>query len=211
MPEFSILGVPVRVDPTFFLFAAYFAWVAGDGVAGMVSVALALFLSILVHEAGHALVARSQGRRGIAITLLAFGGLTHSMPGSYSHMQQLLLSLAGPAASLGFGGAAMAVAASGAPMPGTVPVLVGYLVWLNLFWGIFNLLPIFPMDGGSALGHFLSMWMSPRTAWTWAHRVGVVGAGFLVLWAVGTGSVFIAIFGLMFAWQNWQRLQGPGW
>ena len=96
-------------------------------------------------------------------------------------------------------------------MPGTVPVLVGYLVWLNFFWGIFNLLPIFPMDGGSALGHLLSMWMAPRRAWTWAHRVGVVGAGLLVLWAVSTGSVFIAIFGLLFAWQNWQRLQGPGW
>ncbi|TNE87450.1 MAG: hypothetical protein EP330_18475 [Deltaproteobacteria bacterium] len=210
MPEFSLFGVPVRVDPTFFLFAGYFAWVAGDGMAGMVSVALAIFLSILVHEAGHALMARQQGRSGIAITLLAFGGLTHSRPGAYSNMQQLLLSLAGPAASLLFGGLAIVIAVSGLPLPGTVPVLVQYLIFLNLFWGIFNLLPIFPMDGGNALGHMLSM-KFPRRGWDWTHRVGVVGSGLLILWAISVGSVFLAIFGVLFAWQNWQRLQGPGW
>lgn len=211
MPEINLLGVPVHIDPTFLLFAGYFAYVAGGGTAGgAVSVALALFLLILVHEGGHAVCARLQKREGIFIVIQAFGGYCGSAPGRFSNRQQVLLFLAGPAASLLFGGVALALFAADVPMPGSVPVLMNWLLVLNLFWGIFNLLPVYPMDGGQALGYLLSMrW--PRQAWTWTHRLGLGGSALIALWGFSTGSLFIGIFGLLFAYQNYNALQGPGW
>lgn len=209
MFELSLFGIPVRIDGTFLLLMGFYAYLMGGDPVSFVSIAIAIFLAILVHEAGHAVVAIAQGRRDVSITLHGFGGLTHST-GTGTHARYLVLALGGPAAGLMFGVAALALQMSGVPLPGSLPVLVGALVFLNFFWTAFNLLPIYPMDGGQALGHFLAIWW-PSKAWSWTFRVGVLGSGGLILWGLSIGSIFIPLFGVLFAVENYRRLQSGGW
>ncbi|MCO4744140.1 MAG: M50 family metallopeptidase [Proteobacteria bacterium] len=205
MLHISLFGIPVRIDPSFLFLVGFYAYYAESTPVGMVIVVLAFFVSILVHEGGHALVAMRQGRSQVSITIHGFGGLTHSA-GRPTHKQAIVMSLAGPFAGFAFGVLALGLSFTPVGAPGSMPKLMAYLVFLNFFWGVFNLLPIFPMDGGTALGHLLSLrW--PSKAWGWTHQVGMVGGGALVVLGLMIGSWFIPLFGALFAYQNWQRLQ----
>ena len=94
-----------------------------------------------------------------------------------------------------------------APLPAAAMGVIELAVLLNIAWGIFNLLPLFPMDGGQALAYGLQSVVNPLTAWTVAHVMGLVVAVGLALYAFKAGSLWIALIVGMFAYQNWQGLQ----
>ena len=170
----DLFGIRIGVDRTWFLilFLMIF-WLSGDfrqalhssdAVAYTTTVVtvLVLFGSLIVHELGHALVARRQGIEVRRIDLFLFGGLTQMSRDTSSPSEEFKVAAAGPAATFGFVLLCLAVDLAivgphrlvhAAELDGTVritPVLLS-LSWL-LFWNVlllaFNLVPAFPLDGG---------------------------------------------------------------
>ena len=110
-----------------------------------------IFVSILVHELGHALVAKSFGQNP-SIRLVAFGGLTIPGPKKIKKWQEFLVILCGPL----FGFALFLIAWWVKSLqlftePGFMPYMISIFVWVNLFWTLVNLIPIIPLDGGQLM------------------------------------------------------------
>ncbi|MBN8654545.1 MAG: site-2 protease family protein [Anaerolineae bacterium] len=233
--RFNIAGFPVRVHPLFWVIAILLG--SGSDNLLMIPVWIVIvFVSILVHELGHALAFRRYGQDS-HILLHFSGGLTipESLPwgGGYANVgltpnQHIVVSLAGPFAGFLLAGLTLAV---GAALGGEIIVttILGVIpfpivlmpistltdifitaLWVNIFWGIINLLPVFPLDGGHVARYILiqtdpmgglrtSLWVSIITG----GLLAVVG--FLLL-----NSIYMAfLFGLL-AFQSYQMLQSVG-
>lgn len=156
--EFQLFRFPVRVDFTFFIMAMFLGMSRFGQPAFLLSWIAVVFFSVLIHELGHALVARSYGSQP-AIRLYAMGGLTiWQSPWRISHHQRIWLSFAGPLA--GFIVAALVWVLKSTvlpPLPVFGMVLLNDLLWVNLVWGAINLLPILPMDGGNIMRSTIQM------------------------------------------------------
>ena len=204
LPGMRVRSIPVRVHWSLWLVVGLFAlegaaWGAGGIAAVLLWVGL-VFGSVLAHEFGHALVARRRGARVHAITLFALGGVTQAEGLDDRPRDELLLTAAGPAVSLGLA-AVGAVAAVGLGVP-LMPLdmhggsLLAQLVWLNLLLGTFNLLPAFPMDGGRLLRAGLTLRVGPERATRIAANVGRVVAGAMVVGGLMVGSFWLAAIGV---------------
>ena len=174
--RFTLGSIPIRVHPLFWLIALLFGISSGDVLRLLLWIVI-VFVSILIHELGHALVMRLYGQP-CYIVLHGAGGLTVPEPRrwgnrwanvSLSPSQDILISLAGPGIGFLFAALIMVgVTVVGGtilwtPLFGIIPwftaVLPGgselvnwivlNLLWVNLFWGLINLTPIIPLDGGN--------------------------------------------------------------
>ena len=154
--HFSIYGVPVRVQPFFFVIIVMLALPHGEFTkAAMLQTAiwaLVVFVSILWHELGHAWMMR---RHGYApwIELYGMGGRTGwgKGPGFPTPKARVLVSLAGPFAGFFLGGLVwLATLALHGMDPFVDQALMG-LLWVNIGWGLVNLIPMLPWDGGAAM------------------------------------------------------------
>ena len=179
----SIAGISIYVHATFVLLLAWIAMIhlaEGHDVAlltqGLLLVAC-VFTVVVLHELGHALVARRFGIATRDITLYPIGGIARIERIPERPAQELLVSIAGPAVN---GVLALAIylglrlAGVGA---GEDPLTIGasfmvQLMWINLSLGIFNLVPAFPMDGGRILRALLAFWMDRPRATVVAAQVG---------------------------------------
>lgn len=139
----SVLGFPIDVNVSFLILLGIVFFAFGGTVG--VAITLLAFASIVLHELGHALVARSVGVRTATIELGFFGGAARmeSMPRVPRH--ELAIAAAGPAVSLALGGAGLGLAAL------THLPLFALIGWINLAIAGFNLIPALPMDGGRIL------------------------------------------------------------
>lgn len=161
MPLGRIAGIPIRVSPTWFVVAAVITiglaplaegWLPdlGNSVYAVTfAFAVLLYLSVLLHEIGHALTARAFGLPVRGVTLHFLGGHTEIERDSPTPGRDLLVSAAGPALSLAVAGIVYLVY-----RPVEQPVMEFLLLelWLaNLIVGLFNLLPALPLDGGHML------------------------------------------------------------
>ena len=146
---FSIRGIPVYFSPIFLL---ALGWIGlSDFSVESIIWIVVLTVSILVHEMGHALVARYY-RLSPTITLHGWGGLTHhEHPDRELH--DVLIIIAGPGAGLILGALSLAFLMFGipalAPANSLLATAVWYLVWVNIVWSFVNLLPLWPLDGGN--------------------------------------------------------------
>jgi Zn-dependent protease len=145
--------VPVYVSWTaIFLLMFGYRQAAGDPYwcqSGTdVAVALsALVLTVLLHELGHALVARLFRLEQVTITLAALGGFC-SYQGQPTPWQKLFVSSAGPLMNFALAGASYGLGRSGIFTEHITEVLLFSMLWWNLLLGIFNSLPLYPLDGG---------------------------------------------------------------
>lgn len=199
---FRVRGIPLRIHPTWFLilFAAtlgferhyrlILATTLSEGGLWLVALATALllFVSVLLHELGHALVALSQGVKVRSITLFLLGGVASVERECPTALGALAVALAGPLVSL-----ALAVALLGAVHPAAhqsavLGEMVTQLGVLNLVLALFNLLPGLPLDGGLVVKALV--WQV-----TGSRRRGLMvanGCGrFLSFLALGLGSVLL--------------------
>ncbi|MEX1123231.1 MAG: site-2 protease family protein [Balneolales bacterium] len=117
---------------------------------GIVS-ALFLTISIFIHELGHAFMARKLHLPLERIHLFLFGGMAELKHRPLKPIQELYIALAGPAASLLFAGISFLWLVSMPDMSSPVFLVGQYIMYMNLLLGLFNLLPIFPLDGGRAV------------------------------------------------------------
>lgn len=227
--NFSLFSFPIRVHPLFWVMALLFGinlpltlipvWVA------------VVFISILVHELGHALAMRRFGEEA-AIVLHLAGGLAISRGGrwgaSRSGNEQIIISLAGPIAGFLLAATVLLIvwALGGiinidllfgfipipqASLPGSGSFINGLIqisLWINVFWGLINLAPIYPLDGGQVARELFNKadpWDGVRKSLWLSIGTGVVLA---IAGVVFLGSLYMAfLFGIL-AFQNYQMLQG---
>lgn len=164
----TIAGIPVYVHGTFAVLIAFFfisGVSQGRGVAAALAgvlFILAVFVTIVLHELGHALTARHFGIRTRDITLLPIGGVARLERMPDVPRQELWVALAGPAVNLAIAAvvAALAVASTGRlpalGLDATDVGFVGRFTTVNVGLAVFNMVPAFPMDGGRALRAILA-------------------------------------------------------
>lgn len=141
--------VPVylALDAIFLVVIVIMFYGSGASLDQLMMILLALVLTILLHELGHALVAMAVGMYGVSITITGLGGLC-SYTGERRPKQELLISAAGPATNLMLAALSWTVINQGGVGEETLNFLLSYFFLFNLVLGIFNSLPIFPLDGG---------------------------------------------------------------
>lgn len=205
----TVLGIPVRVDPSWVIIAVLAAsalslhyvpehlpdvppparWLIGSSGAAL------LFLSVLVHELGHAVVARRHRIPVRRIVLFMFGGVSQIAHDPKRPGVELRVALAGPGVSLVISALAFAAGPllDARVVDRTAAVMVHYLAMVNLGLALFNLLPGFPLDGGRVLRAVIWRWTgSPRRATRIATQCGVLlGYGLMAAggWIAVTSGV----------------------
>jgi stage IV sporulation protein FB len=223
MLRFTLFGFPVTIHWMFWVMAG----VLGGGLSAnsaqewqaLLLWVIAAFVSILIHELGHTFMQRRFGARA-QILLYAFGGLAIPDRG-FTRGQHLVVSLAGPAVQVFLGFIAWeavnamygqrfsweligAISHSGI---GQVPILLVFassFVMVSIFWGLFNLVPIMPLDGGHVLLRVLGP-QKEKTVWLIGFLCAAALAVFMLLvWR----SIWNTVLFGMLAWENLQRMQG---
>ena len=201
--HFHVLGIPVRIEPFFWIAAVLLAYNLGDARLILMWVAVVL-VSVLVHELGHAVALKVFGQSS-AIVLHGFGGLTLSQR-KLDRVRSIVVTLAGPfAARVLLGIPALLLRDSGYGFDlaldyrssdqvfGLWPVIV-FVAYVNIWWSIANLLPIRPLDGGNVLTELIGIQPARLVSivvgagaavWAYTHtdafRYAAFFAGFLVL------------------------------
>ena len=188
-----VLGIPVYVHFSWFIVFGLTAWTLATGyfpqqypnlpvtsywAKGLVA-SLLFFVSILLHELGHSLVAIRSGIGIRSITLFIFGGVARLDRDPPDGWTELRMAAAGPAVSVVLAG--LFLGASTLVRPGgTAWAVARYLALINLVVAIFNLVPAFPLDGGRLLRGFLWKSMGKARATRVAARAGTLFAYFLI-------------------------------
>jgi len=215
---FSLFGIPVRVVWTFWIFAALLGGrYLSDPVNGFVLILIwigVVFVSILVHEMGHALTAKLFGYPP-RIMIYHFGGLAMYEPYyNYTTARAILITLAGPGAGLALGACAFAVMVVLSLTNGDQNVILFETVFMffyaNIFWSILNLMPVLPLDGGNVCRE-VCVAMNPHRGLIWALWISIVVGGLIGLGLVAIRFLFGGIMFLMIALQNYQQLQQRRW
>jgi stage IV sporulation protein FB len=229
--NFRLLGIPVRVHPLFWAVALLLGLSGNHEPVEMLFWVGAVFVSILVHELGHALAARSYGWPP-RITLHGMGGLASYLPTYHNPRSQILITAAGPSAGFLFATLITGViVASGHavrfdwPPASRMPflwepygslqtnLLIFDLLFINIFWGLVNLLPIYPLDGGQIAREVLGL-VNPRDSLRQSLWLSVVAAAVVaILSFVNLHDQFLAMFFGYLAYVNYTTLRanfGPG-
>ena len=195
-----LFGIDIAIHPswiiifalmTFSLAESWFpveGWSTATTWTVALAAALLLFVSVLVHELAHSLVARAQGIPVRSITLFLLGGVSTIESESTSPGREALMAGAGPASSLAIGAACSALAIV-VQTPSIAHAILVYLGYVNVLLAIFNMLPGSPLDGSRVLRSVLwALTHDPVKATRWAARTGQV-FGFLMI-AAGVFVVF---------------------
>lgn len=176
----SLLGFPVDLNVSFLILLGV-VFLAFGGMAGVVIVSLA-FGSVLLHELGHALVARRLGVRVTSIELGFLGGAAKMIDLPRTPRHEIAIAAAGPAVSL-------ALAAVGLGLGSVLHLhLLATIGWINLVLAAFNLIPALPMDGGRILRAALATRMSFVQATEISVKVARVVAIAFAVWGLATSS-----------------------
>ncbi|MGE3244066.1 MAG: site-2 protease family protein [Pirellulales bacterium] len=244
--HFRVLGFPVRVSPWFWGVTVFMALNGGEKVDPkdvLVWVGV-VFVSILVHELGHAVLQRRFGGRP-RIVLYGFGGLAISDDRDRSPQSQILISLAGPTAGFLFAAIVLAgcylAGHSVFPVhdmnktsierwlaefqngvwffdvPGFTFGFEGFesfwanlamrdLLYVNIWWGLVNLLPIYPLDGGRVSRELFTL-NQPRQGIIQSLWLSAVVAAAFAVFGLARGSIFTAIMFGYLAYANYQNIQ----
>ncbi len=230
---FTVFGTPVFVHPGFWLLLGFYSLSGlanGRPMASILSWCLAVFVSLLVHEFGHVYAAFTNGHQS-RIVFWMLGGLTLSN-GRHDGWRGVWVSAAGPLAGLSLWAICWFLLRPDVFMQGHEVTLVYWFIpnaglpldrtgfhefwanlcYINLIWSLFNLLPIFPLDGGHIVNDLLRMKMRPVES----ERAGAIIS---IVCCIGVGlflsqyiqSLFVFLMLGLLAWQNYQRMQAQRW
>ncbi len=182
LPIGKIRGISIRVHFTFFLLLLWVGVMEGaDGGWGgsgrSVFFTVMVFACVLLHELGHSYLSQRFGVRVRSITLLPIGGIA-ALEGAPGPRQEVPIALAGPAVNFAIAGLVLAFLGSSRsdwlflhPTINTEDFWPS-LLWANLYLGLFNLIPAYPMDGGRVLRGWLARKMDYVTATRRAVGIG---------------------------------------
>lgn len=247
--RFRLGSIPVRVHWMFWLIAIFLGYPLYRGENATVAFILwvgSVFISILIHELGHAVMFIRYGGRPW-IVLYGMGGLAIDRGGRRGPYQQMAISVAGPVAGFLFAGVILLLLAIGGhfpylAIPGVLEapqqtikmldafvfqiyvtggfanvnlaLLVYLLLFINVFWGLINLMPIYPLDGGQIAREWLTL-TNPREGVQQSLQLSIVtGIGLAILALVKLESLFMTVMFGYLAFMSYQMLQqtrGGGW
>jgi Zn-dependent protease len=209
IPLFKLAGFQVGLDWSWFIIAVLITWTLASGVfpyyypgltpgaywsMGVIA-ALGLFASIVLHELGHATIARRYGLPIRRITLFVFGGVAEMEAEPERPAVEFWVAIAGPIASFLVGLVCWLLLQGAAGAGAGVPVVgvLAYLATINVVLAVFNLVPAFPLDGGRILRAALWYW---KGSLRWATRIAsAIGGGFgILLIVLGVYRVLIGDF-----------------
>jgi Zn-dependent protease len=247
--RFNLMGFPVRVSWSFWivslLFGYNFAQSLDDGFmqAGLASPGLmpllvlwtaCLFVSILIHELGHALAFRQNGINA-SIVLYHFGGLaiptsSYSPSGGFGRLtpqKDIWISFAGPLAQ--FASAIILVAAIKAagyqvPVPWPLTMmstffegaridspglfaLVVFYLFPSVLWALMNLVPVWPLDGGHIMRSIIQLRGGNMSQALW---ISVIAGGLMAAYGFSNGQTYMGFLFLVLAVTNFQAIQQSG-
>ena len=204
-------GIPVYLDMSLIVLLVLFVMDFGSISFGL-ACALALAVSITLHELGHALTARAFGYQTRDITLSLLGGCASLIGMPRKASQEFLTALAGPLVSFLLAGVGWAAARFLPIENAWLWGVLAYVFWMNLILGAFNLLPGFPMDGGRIFRSVLRIAFTRAKATYVAMVVGRAAAVMLVvlpllgithIWIIPIGGSLI--LRALIAWMIWQE------
>lgn len=205
-PICQLFGIPVFLDFSLIILIVLFLMDFGSFTLGL-ACALALLVSITLHELGHALTASAFGYHAQKITLSLLGGCASFINLPRKAYQEFLVAVAGPAVSFLISGVMFAVLAFLPVENAWLQGVLFYTLWMNFWLGLFNLLPGFPLDGGRIFRSFLQVFTDRRRATFVAMVVGRVIAVLLAAWGVWE-IVHTGRWGwvtVLIAWMIWRE------
>ena len=233
--RFRVFGIPCRIHPFFWLAGLLFSFPSGNGLPGNLVLGLllsriaCLLISILIHELGHAVLIRWAGFEP-EIVLHGFGGYAIYHPYRPIRTSTLVaISFAGPGAGFILYGLVRGVELlllGNDFIPGVVPDLYQrmpriaaiilsdtflQLEYINLFWGLVNLLPIFPLDGGQIARNLMTSWWG-RTGLRQSLVLSIIVSGLAAFWFYQSGGhrigTAVVLFGILCfeSIQEYQRM-----
>lgn len=227
--NFQLFGIPVRVHPFFWLIAVMLGIRGTEEVADLLIWVVAVFVSVLVHEMGHALTMRAYGIWPW-VTLYGLGGVASYDPADARRVNsfgQVLISFAGPgsqflltavlAGTLYLAGYSLALVHIGPiyfflPHGGEIIVsggltdLLNNLILVSVFWGILNLIPVYPLDGGQ-IAREIFVAASPRNGISHSLNLSIGAAACMAVVGLSWRSPFMAILFGFLAFGSYQMLQ----
>lgn len=236
--KFRVLGFPVRIHPYFWLMCLLLGGLRTD--PGFLFIwAAVMLVSIVIHELGHTLAMRKFGEDA-EIVLHGMGGLAISTRTRWRRTfdSQILISLAGPAAGFLLGAAVVLIAMAmrgevitgfsrlGLPYVGVdwprgalstnrwaeayIDHAFNSTLWVTTYWGLMNLLPVYPLDGGQALRAWLEKTNGERGLLQSLWISVVVGGAVAAMALLGRGGLWLAILYGWCAWSSYQAIQSLG-
>jgi stage IV sporulation protein FB len=229
--HFQIFGIPVRVHPLFWVVSLLLGMGGRQAHPRDALIWIAVvFVSILVHELGHAAMQRYYGGHP-HITLYSFGGLASCSDCRRTPGAQILILLAGPFAGFFLAAFVVSVLVAMRRFDGFVldwvPVrwelfdleyffqterlaapdeLIWDLLQVNILWGLLNLLPIYPLDGGQISRELFSL-ANPRAGITQSLQLSAGVAVLVAVYAILNQRIFTGIMFGILAYESFQALQ----
>ena len=218
--RFVLFRIPVSITPFFWIVGAFLAYRFSfnplddrlDPIK-FTSAILAILISVLVHEMGHAMVLRYKFRAYPFIVLHGFGGATmHDRPYGYrtpGRLGRIFISFAGPLAGFVLSAICLGIyffSGEAIEQDSHLAFFLKTLFIIGIFWGILNLMPVYPMDGGQIFREICLM-VSQRHGMEASTGVSVATAILLaILFFRINEMIMVLMFGVL-AWQNIQMLQ----
>ena len=212
--NFRLFGIPIRITPIFWIMSIVLGWGDGEPVNVAIWVGCVL-VSIIVHEMGHALTNKIFGLRSIVV-LHGIGGVCATEDKQISSWKRVFVLFDGPFAGFLFAGLVYLIVQSnsaGIVLPGTqlnagLPAeIISNLLFINIVWGVLNLIPIWPLDGGQIMGVLMRK-ISQRRGMKFMHGMSMLVAALLAIWQYQRGGDIYNVFLLgLIGFQNFQMLQ----
>ena len=220
--SFHLFGFPTTIQPLFWLIAAIIMGLSLGPIDSMpvwivhmlIGIA-AILLSLLVHELGHSLTFRYVFRTHSAIVLHSFGGASIPLQhysrgyGFLGTLANCFLSFSGPLAGFILAFLMLAlleiIPAKENHVSSLFIFFLTWTAWISIFWGIFNLLPIYPMDGGH-ISREIFLFFFPRRGIEFSLIFSMVLAVMLAVLAFRVGALYITFLFGYFAYQNYQEM-----
>ena len=222
--HFRLFGFPVRIHPFFWVVSLILGMGGlGSGKADPTETLIwvvVVFVSILVHELGHAFTQRRFGGHPW-ITLYSFGGLASCNDCDRSPRSQIIISLAGPFAGFFLAGFVISilialqrfrgfeldwVAVNWVPFKSRLDVAVLFLLFVNIAWGLVNLLPIYPLDGGQIARELFTLG-NPRSGIVQSLQLSAGAAVLVAVYALTKRDLFMCLMFGFLAYGSFQTLQ----
>ncbi|HEY2325031.1 MAG TPA: site-2 protease family protein [Thermoanaerobaculia bacterium] len=210
----SIGKTSIDVDYSFLILAGFFVFTFYDEKQGIQYALLwipVLFLSVLLHELAHAAMIGVFGYGSSQVMLAGLGGVTLNKRAA-KPWHDMVISAAGPAASfvIAFAAAALRGRVHDAMFVAFLPLLAT----ANIAWGVFNLIPISPLDGGGIVRNFFRIFLRERTAFIvaiWISFIAGLGVIALGIWVRYWMVSFLVAWYLWMNWQQWQYFRTNGY
>ena len=212
---FTAFGIPIKAHWSFLLLLYFFASQLVEGgksadsslknilpqdLATALVFVICAMACLLLHELGHSLTARRYGIKTREIKMFFLGGVAMMERSPRVPRQEFFITIAGPLVNFVIAGILFPLLVFYPPAEQSMVYgLLVFLLTMNLVWGLFNLLPGFPMDGGRILRSLLALKLPYLQATHIAVRVGqFVGAGFITLTVLGIwGDITVALIGVL--------------